>query len=335
MLSLHSQALAFISATPLVRSKVRDCLEELWPGAFRIASSISSKRLDIFEFEYLIIDFDKDFFSSKDDLLRQIKKTDKTTYIFTDLETEKKLAHLIKLFPKKVFFVSKPSGPTIKNFIEELVKVVETIKLSHSGKSEFDFPKGNFLCPELIAIGASTGGPEAINALTKSLSQNMPPILIVLHMKANLMGIFCKRLQSLTQLKVVEITSREQIGSNSIFIASGDHHMIVEKKGGMFFLERGDKTKVNGHCPSVDTLFNSISEIHDCVRVGILLTGMGSDGALGLLNLKKAGALTVAQDESTAAVYGMPKAAVDLDAANYILSLDEITQLLQSFAIPN
>lgn len=333
MRSSHFQALAFISATPRTRSKVRECLERYWSGDFRVASSLSSKRLDIFDFEYLILDFDEGFFSSQEDLLRQLNKAKIAIYLFADEKAEEALRHLIKNHSSKVSFVYKSAGMHTDFCLEELVKLIEKVNLSCSTKFELDLLKGKLPRPELIAIGASTGGPEAINTLTKKLSCEMPPILIVLHMKANLIGAFCKRLQSLTHLKVVEIKSPVQIAANSIFIASGDSHMIVKKKGILLFAEPGKKNKVNGHCPSVDILFDSICAIHDLTKMGILLTGMGIDGALGLLNLKKSGALTVVQDESSSAVYGMPKAAVDLDATNYILSLDELTQLLQYFSL--
>ena len=333
MISFSSQALAFVSTTPRTRSKVSDCLEQYWSGNFRIASSLSSKRLDIFEFEYLIIDFDEGFFSSKEDLLRQLKKTKKAIYFFADEKSEEALKHLVKDCLDKVSFAYKSADLNANFCLQELIKIiVETIP-KYSRKARLDLSKEKFPRPELIAIGASTGGPDAINTLTRSLSCEMPPILIVLHMKANLMGAFCKRLQGLTHLKVIEVNSSAEIEANSIFIASGDNHMIVRKKGTLFFAESGDKTKVNGHCPSVDILFNSISEIHDLNRMGILLTGMGVDGATGLLNLRKSGAVTVAQDQKSAAVYGMPKAAVDLDAANYTLSLDELARLLKSFSL--
>lgn len=327
----YSETIAFTSSNPIVRNSILDFLEQYWLGDFRIVSSISSKRLDIFDFDYLLLDINEDFLKSEYDLLKQINKTNRMVYVFVDEQTENALKKIITLVDDKVMIVKKPEASKSK-FVSEITETVEKIATSFKKNLNTDLSRVKMTHPEIVAIGASTGGPEAINTLIRSLPDKMPAILIVLHMQTNLLSAFCKRLQSLTKLKVVELRSISEIKENCIIVASGDHHMLINKKNGKVVAQFGDQIKENNHCPSVDSLFNSLSKIVDYRRVGIILTGMGIDGAYGLLNLKKSGALTIAQDRKSAAIYGMPKAAVELNAAQYVLSLEEIKDLLNSFS---
>ena len=327
----YSETIAFTSASPILRSSVLEFFEHFWVGDFRIVSSISSKRLDIFDFDYLLLDVNEGLLTSEYDLIKQIKKTNRMVYVFVDERTENTLRKITSLVDDKVSIVRKPETSTSK-FISEITKTVEQIATSFKKSLNTDWSRVKTTQPDLVAIGASTGGPEAINSLIRSLPDKMPAILIVLHIQTNLVSAFCKRLQSLTNLKIMELNSISEIKENCVFIASGDHHMIINEKNGKIFAQFGDQIKVNNHCPSVDSLFNSLSKLFDYKRVGIILTGMGIDGADGLLSLKKSGALTIAQDRESAAIYGMPKAAVELNAAQYVLSLDDIKKVLNSFS---
>ena len=128
------------------------------------------------------------------------------------------------------------------------------------------------------------------------------------------------------------ILENQEISFNSILIASGNSHMMVQTKNEALHVVRGSFEKVNGHCPSIDVLFDSISELSDCYSAGVLLTGMGKDGAHGLLKMRNSGNLTIAQDEASSEIYGMPKVAKDIEAAQIITDLEKLSRLLKSFS---
>lgn len=319
--------LAFISTKPIVRRLVKECLENSWRGDYVIASGVTSKKLNLFEFDYLLLDFDECLMISEDDLFKHLKNAKKSVYIFVDKRKEHELSHIKELFSANLPFVVCV-GELVTDVAAKISEIVRKISPACDRNAKLKFVRTEILQAELIVIGASTGGPEAIKSLVRQLPENMPPIFIVLHMPRKLMGAFCKRLQSFTSLNVVDVTSSKKIEDNSIYIASGDKHMVIKNRDGQLYAESGNNIKVNNHCPSVDVLFRSVAECHNFKRLGILMTGMGVDGAMGLLQLKKSGALTVAQDQNSAAVYGMPRAAAELDAADYILSLDDIISML-------
>ena len=183
---------------------------------------------------------------------------------------------------------------------------------------------------DLILLGASTGGPEALKQIIGKLKPDMPPILVVLHMQPEFLVRYCERLTRITTLKVKRFIDHEKVVPNSIYIADGLNHMEISKTGSDYFLNKGTDEKVKGHCPSVDVLFNSAARIKKSNLLAILLTGMGSDGAEGLNSLKNSGAFTVTQNEETSEVYGMPKAALEIGAAECILSLEQISKILSS-----
>jgi two-component system chemotaxis response regulator CheB len=176
----------------------------------------------------------------------------------------------------------------------------------------------------IIAIGASTGGVEAITELLRGFPADGPGVAVVQHMPATFIPRFAARLRESLPLDVRQAEDGMPIGPGRVVIAPGDRHLLVECPGGGPPVARlsGDPP-VSGHCPSVDVLFTSVAR---CGRpaVGVLLTGMGQDGAEGLLRMKDAGALTIAQDAGTSAVYGMPRAAVALGAARLVLPLPRI-----------
>ena len=183
---------------------------------------------------------------------------------------------------------------------------------------------------DLILLGASTGGPEALKHILGALRPKMPPILVVLHMQTEFLERYCERLTKITKLKVKRFIDHEKVIPNSIYIANGSNHMEISKTGSDYFLNKGSDKKVKGHCPSVDVLFKSAAKIKKSNHLAILLTGMGSDGAEGLNSLKNSGAFTVTQNEETSEVYGMPKAALEIGAAKCVLSLEQITKILSS-----
>lgn len=184
----------------------------------------------------------------------------------------------------------------------------------------------------LVLIGASTGGTTAIEDVLTKLPSNVPPIAIVQHMPAGYTGAFARRLDELCALDVIEAEGRVAAEPGCAVIAPGGRHLIVQSIGGKYWFEVKDAPPVNRHRPSVDVLFRSAANSAGSNALGVLLTGMGDDGARGLLDLQHAGAETAAQDEASSVVFGMPKAALELGAANRVVSLSAVPALIRSFA---
>ncbi len=175
-----------------------------------------------------------------------------------------------------------------------------------------------------IAIGASTGGTEALRVLLTQLPPEIPPILIVQHIPAGFSNAFAKRLNSLCPFEVVEAKDQDEIIKNRVLIAPGGKQMRAVCRGRKWFVVIEDTPPVNRHKPSVDHLFNSLTEFEFKKPVGIILTGMGGDGAKGLLNLKNKGWMTIAQNKESCVVFGMPAVAIDLGAAQHVCHLNDI-----------
>lgn len=181
---------------------------------------------------------------------------------------------------------------------------------------------------KIIAIGASTGGTEAIKEILVRLPANMPPIIIVQHMPQYFTRSFAERLDSLCELYVKEAVDGELLAPGKVLIAPGNMHMVLKRSGASYYVEIKEGPLVFHQRPSVEVLFRSVARYAGSNSIGILLTGMGKDGAEGLLEMKNAGALTIAQDEKSCVVYGMPKEAAQIGAAREILSLDVIPEAL-------
>ncbi len=181
---------------------------------------------------------------------------------------------------------------------------------------------------KIIVLGASTGGTEAIRTLLKVLPPKMPGIAIVQHMPEGFTRSFANSLNNISALEVKEAENGDKLYQGRVLIAPGNHHMLLKRVGKEYFVEVKDGPLVNRHRPSVDVLFRSASRYAGKNALGILLTGMGNDGAKGLLELKECAADTIAQNEESSVVYGMPREAVKLGAANHILGIDEIAPFL-------
>ena len=170
----------------------------------------------------------------------------------------------------------------------------------------------------VVAIGASTGGTEAIFDVVKDFGTDIPGVVVVQHMPPGFTKMYAKRLDDQCRLQVKEAETGDRVLPGRMLIApGGDMHMHLVKVNGAYQVECKKGPRVNGHCPSVDVLFDSVARVAGANALGIILTGMGGDGANGLLAMRKAGARTIGQDESTCVVYGMPKVAYDLGAVQY------------------
>jgi two-component system chemotaxis response regulator CheB len=183
---------------------------------------------------------------------------------------------------------------------------------------------------ELIAIGASTGGTEAIKNVLSGLPTGLPPIVMTQHIPPVFSTSFAKRLDENTKIHVHEPTGRMQLEAGHAYLAPGDKHMRVVRQGGKLFVELDDSEPVNRHKPSVEVLFNSVAQAVKKHCVGIMLTGMGADGADSLKALKDLGAHTIAQDKASSVVWGMPGAVVQRGGAVEVLDLNRIAGRITS-----
>ena len=183
---------------------------------------------------------------------------------------------------------------------------------------------------KVIAIGASTGGTEAIRRVISSFPANMPGIVIVQHMPPGFTKHFSDNLNEICEMDVQEAKTGDRVMPGRVLIAPGGKHMTVRRSGGIYLVDCQEGENVNGHCPSVDVLFHSVARYVAGNAVGVILTGMGGDGADGLLAMRQAGARTIAQDEASCVVFGMPKVAIERGAVERIGPLDSIPQLIVS-----
>jgi len=242
-------------------------------------------------------------------------------------------------------FVAKPENPQEDNsafFTELRSKIIAASQTRFGyrrrGKTEIHLEiegvRGPIDPNTIIAIGASTGGTDAINSMVTKFTENMPGIVIVQHMPAGFTALYAKRINSASQLNIKEAADGDEVVPGHVFIAPGDFHMTVEKGAAGYRIKIAHGTKVNGHRPSVDVLFNSVAEAAGDKAIGVILTGMGTDGAIGLKRIRDYGGYTIGQDERSSVVYGMPMAAYISGAVMMQLPLyripDEILRKLST-----
>jgi two-component system chemotaxis response regulator CheB len=185
---------------------------------------------------------------------------------------------------------------------------------------------------KVIAVGASTGGTEALKIFLEALPLDAPGIVIVQHMPELFTKSFANRLNQLCKITVKEAEDGDTVIRGRALIAPGNKHMLLKRSGARYYVEVKDGPLVNRHRPAVDVLFRSTARYAGRNAIGIILTGMGADGAQGLLEMKQAGASTIAQDEKSCVVFGMPKEAIKLNAADKILPLEQIaSQMLRMY----
>jgi two-component system chemotaxis response regulator CheB len=236
-----------------------------------------------------------------------------------------------------VGIVTKPTIG-VRNFLHEsaliLIDMVRSAARARVRRREFisfsprprpvALPRPNFASQRIVAIGASTGGTEALTEILAAMPSDAPGMVIVQHMPEHFTAAFARRLNELCQMEVKEAEDGDRISAGRALLAPGNRHLSVKRRGGQRVVEVSEGPLVSRHRPSVDVLFRSVAAEEGSNALGVLLTGMGSDGALGLLEMKRAGAQTVAQDEATCVVFGMPKEAVALGAVDYVLPLGNI-----------
>lgn len=183
---------------------------------------------------------------------------------------------------------------------------------------------------KVIAVGASTGGTEALKIFLMAMPPDSPGIVITQHMPEKFTTSFAERLNGLCNISVKEAESGDSVIRGRALIAPGNKHMLLRRSGARYYVELKDGPLVNRHRPSVDVLFRSTATFAGKNSVGIIMTGMGKDGAQGLLEMKNAGAITIAQDEQSCVVFGMPKEAIRLEAVTKVLCLEKIAHYVLS-----
>jgi two-component system chemotaxis response regulator CheB len=179
---------------------------------------------------------------------------------------------------------------------------------------------------KVIVIGASTGGTEALKVFLESLPADSPGIVIVQHMPEGFTRAFSQRLDGICRISVKEAEDNDTVVRGRALIAPGNHHMLLKRSGARYYVEIKDGPLVSRHRPSVDVLFRSAARYAGKNAVGVIMTGMGDDGAKGMLEMKEAGAINIAQDEATSVVFGMPNEAIKLGGVDHIKPLDAIAR---------
>ncbi len=246
-----------------------------------------------------------------------------------------------------VDFVPKPQGEgtgALERYRDDIIEKLLAARQAniHSNDAgaekkevgpKLSAPRGRRISPRfLCAIGASTGGTEAIKAVVSALPKDSPPIVITQHIPEAFSASFAQRVNASSKVEVCEATHNQYIEKGCVYIAPGHSHLRIIQKGGSYVCTLDKKEPVNRHRPSVSVLFDSVAECAGEHALGVLLTGMGADGADALLRLRQLGAMTIAQDEASSVVWGMPGAAVKLDAAQKVLPLKKIPGSIISYA---
>lgn len=237
-----------------------------------------------------------------------------------------------------VDFVRKPeikSSNDLINFVNELIVKIKIASTAHVRKRPASTIKSAVSSPALsplhstnsnsiIAIGASTGGTEAILEVVQHLPPTTPGIVIVQHMPPVFTNMYAQRLDRICKMKVMEAVNNERVERGKIIIGAGGQQMRLAKDSNGYYIKSGGSEKIGGFCPAVDVLFDSVADNAGQDAMGIILTGMGSDGSKGLLKMRRAGAYTVGQDQESCVVYGMPMVAFNIGAVQKQLPLDKI-----------
>lgn len=215
--------------------------------------------------------------------------------------------------PAKARDAAGTAESTLSRLVGTAENAVKTVSPSQYGNT-------------VLALGASTGGTEALYNVIRDFNTDIPGIVVVQHMPPGFTKMYAERLDRQCRVHVVEAHDGDRLETGKVLIANGSEQMRLRKCDGGYYVECREGPKVSGHCPSVDVLFESVAKAAGPNAIGVILTGMGADGANGLLSMKTAGAQTIGQNEKSCVVYGMPKVAYDIGAVTYQVDLSSVTQ---------
>ena len=284
--------------------------------------------------------------------LKSLRKKSSIPVVVFSAHSEKDVDKRKKALSLGAFaVVQKPNGQPCSSKIKELaakVKEAVTSRAFESNVREMDFQNGDrelgarnknkvkqphfgensknakIISPKVIAIGASTGGTDAIREVLLKMPRNCPPIVLVIHMPKEFTYRFAERLNGICEIGVKEARDGDLLQPGLALLAPGNHHLILQKSNGGYRATLMDGLPVMRHRPSVEVLFQSVAEVVQSEALGILLTGMGADGAKGLNQIHRNGGYTIAQNEETCVVFGMPNEAIKMGGVDKVLALNQI-----------
>lgn len=359
---MKSIAVMIIDDSAVVRQTLGDLIQS--DPAIELAATaadplIASKKLEDLRPDVIILDIEMPRMDGLT-FLRKMMKENPLPIIICSSKAEKGSENVLKALEYgAVEIITKPKLGT-KQFLEESrLRIIDAVKAANQAKvKKLSFPEnsgdseglrkklsadavlpkaGRFVNIEttekILLIGASTGGTEALRILLEELPLDCPPVVIVQHMPEHFTRAFATRLDGLCRISVSEAQNNQSVLKGQALIAPGNKHTLLKRSGSRYYVEVKDGPLVSRHRPSVDVLFRSAARYGGKNCIGIILTGMGDDGAKGMAEMKEAGARTIAQDEASCIVYGMPKEAVKLGAVDFILPLQKITRQALQLAL--
>ena len=253
--------------------------------------------------------------------------------IVSSLTTKGSRLALEALDAGAVAVIAKPeSAFSVESVLVELEQAVRAAAVARVKKRAPSAPRASLALARtsnvILALGASTGGTRALEDILTALPPNTPGIVVVQHMPETFTREFAERLDGLSRLTIREARDGDLVSTGTVLVAPGNRHLVVRRSGASYKVALRDAPRVNRHRPSVDVMFESVADHAGANAVGAILTGMGGDGAEGLLAMRRAGARTIAQDEKSCVVFGMPREAILRGAAEHIAPLEKIAGLL-------
>ncbi len=272
--------------------------------------------------------------------LEELMKTDPVPVVMVSALTRKGCETTLRALELgAIDYVPKPGIDVSKGIVDLGEEIVRKVRIAAKAKVRHRFrsrppapgPRTEPVISttdKIVAIGASTGGTQAITEIITALPESTPGIVIVQHMPPQFTRSFAERLNSLSRLDVKEAGSGDRVLRGTVLIAPGNEHTAIKRNGAMYYTEVRGGPRVNYVRPSVDVLFSSVARYAGKNAIGVILTGMGEDGARGMLEMKNAGAFTIAQDETSSVVFGMPKKAIEMNAVDRVASLEEIPDII-------
>lgn len=274
------------------------------------------------------------------EVLRQVMKTNPLPVVMVSTKTQEGAEMTFEALELgAIDYVAKPlsnKGVSLQSFQEQVVQAVKAAcsanikRLGVTDATRILKPRSASIPTEkiIVAIGISAGGPATLHKLIPMIPLKFPPIVVTQHMPADFIAPFANRLNTVSQIEVCEAKEKDKLEEGRMYLAPGDRHLMISKRGNYFSVALNDGPKVAGFKPSVDVLFTSVANTYGSAAIGLIMTGMGNDGSDGIRKLKHAGAATLAQDQYSSIVYGMPKAAYETGCVDQVISLTEIPNTL-------
>ena len=325
-----------VDDSALVRQTLKELLER--SGEFDVSLAadpfIAERRIALKRPQVIVLDIEMPGMDGLTFLTR-LMATDPIPVVICSARAGEDAAVAIEALARGAIDVLPKPRLSVKDFLSDtatlLVDTVRAAATSKRGTPALRTPRApvtevakGVASSWVVAVGASTGGTEALAVVLGALPRESPAVLVVQHMPEGFTKAFAGRLNGLAPMQVKEAEDGDPVRQGLVLLAPGNRHMTIVRDGARFAVRIESTPHVNRHRPSVDVLFRSVAETFGPRSVGVLLTGMGKDGAIGLLEMKNRGAQTIAQDESTSIVFGMPKEAIALGAATRILPLQNV-----------